>query len=96
MIKKTDSFSKVEYENTSEYGLHYNENIYSLYIPSAFHNTQLVITDATGRTLKTYPISSAGSGKQIIYGNELSGGMYQYSLLIVGKVIDTKKMILTK
>ncbi|MGI8952478.1 MAG: tail fiber domain-containing protein [Chitinophagaceae bacterium] len=68
----------------------------SYYIPSGFHNAQLMITDASGHTLKTYTISSSGNGKQIIYGNELISGMYQYSLWIDGKLIHTKKMVLTK
>jgi hypothetical protein len=45
-----------------------------------------------GHILKTYALSTTGYGKQTIYGGELSSGMYQYSLLIDGKLIDTKKM----
>ncbi|MGI8951361.1 MAG: hypothetical protein ACR2FN_07225 [Chitinophagaceae bacterium] len=64
-------------------------------IPSSFHNAQLMVSDVSGHTLKTYTISSSGFGKQIIYGSELTNGMYQY-LLIDGKLIDTKKMILAR
>ena len=46
--------------------------------------------------LKTYSITKSGVGKQTITGSELTGGMYQYSLLIDGKIIDTKKMALVK
>ncbi len=73
-----------------------NSSSISYYIPSGKHNAQLMITDASGHALKTYNISSSGFGKQIIYGNELTSGMYQYSLLIDGKLIDTKKMALVK
>jgi len=68
----------------------------SYYIPSGFYAAQLMITDMTGRTLKTYTIAQSGYGRQIIYNTELASGMYQYSLLIDGKLIDTKKMVLSK
>ncbi len=68
----------------------------SYYIPSGFHNAQLMITDASGKILKTYAITQTGSGKQMISGGELANGMYQYSLLVDGKIIDTKKMVISK
>jgi hypothetical protein len=55
-----------------------------------------MITDVSGHVLKTYSIAQSGFGKQIIYGNELTSGVYQYSLLIDKKIIDTKKMVLSK
>jgi hypothetical protein len=73
-----------------------NSSSISYYIPSGSHNAQLMITDASGKTLKVYSITQSGSGKQIISGSELTSGMYQYSLLIDGKTIDTKKMVLSK
>jgi hypothetical protein len=54
------------------------------------------MTDISGNVLRTWSIAQSGSGKQIISGSELTGGMYQYSLLIDGKTIDTKKMVLSK
>jgi hypothetical protein len=65
----------------------------SYYIPSGFHNAQLMITDAAGHTLKVYPITTPGYGKQIIYGSDLANGMYEYSLLVDGKITGTRKMI---
>jgi hypothetical protein len=62
------------------------------YVPSNAHNAQLRITDVSGHILKTYSLTTPGYGKQTIYGSELSSGMYQYSLFIDGKLIDTKKM----
>jgi hypothetical protein len=73
-----------------------NSSSISYYIPSGSHNAQLMITDASGKTLKTYSITQNGSGKQIISGSELTSGMYQYSLLVDGKLVDSKKMVLSK
>ena len=49
-----------------------------------------------GNQLKHYPLSSRGNNTLIIKGSELSAGMYLYALITDGKVIDTKRMILTK
>ena len=73
-----------------------NTSSISYDIPPGFHNAQLMITDVSGHVLKTYSITKSGVGKQTITGSELTGGMYQYSLLIDGKIIDTKKMALVK
>jgi hypothetical protein len=73
-----------------------NSSSISYYIPSGYHNAQLMITDASGKTLKTYSITQSGAGKQVISGSELTGGMYQYSLLVDGKLVDSKKMVLSK
>jgi len=73
-----------------------NSSSISFYIPPGFHSAQLVMTDISGKVLRNWSITQSGSGKQIISGSELTGGMYQYSLLIDGKTIDTKKMVLSK
>ncbi len=42
------------------------------YIPSGFHNAQLLVTDITGRILKTYSVAQSDYGKQITYGSEIN------------------------
>ena len=51
--------------------------------------------DMNGRLLKKLPISS-GMESISISGYELGEGMFLYSLIVNGKEIDTKKMIITK
>ncbi len=68
----------------------------SYYIPQGFHSAQLMVVDISGNVMKTYGLANSGYGKQVISGSEMAAGMYQYSLLIDGKLIDTKKMMLTK
>ncbi len=69
--------------------IHYN-------LPSKFSSAQIVITDYSGKTLKQINISTAGKGILNIDAGELSSGTYNYSLIVDGKLIDTKKMVLTK
>jgi hypothetical protein len=40
--------------------------------------------------------TSSGPGQAIINVGDLASGTYYYSLVVNGKLIDTKKMILTK
>jgi len=46
------------------------------------------------RSQETSP--SRGESSQWISGSELSAGMYLYALIVDGKEVDTKRMILTK
>ena len=53
------------------------------------------IFDMTGKTLKKLPISS-GTDSVSIGGHELGEGMFLYSLIVNGQVIDTKRMVISK
>ncbi len=65
-------------------------------LPAGFTSAQIVITDNTGKTLKQLIISGQGRNSVKIDAAALSSGSYNYSLLIDGRLIDTKKMVLTK
>jgi hypothetical protein len=49
-----------------------------------------------GRQIDSYTIPSRGATEIIIEGESLDAGIYIYSLIADGQVIDTKRMILTK
>ena len=46
--------------------------------------------------MKTIRLTEKGVGTLTIRASELAAGAYVYNLVIDGKLIDTKKMILTK
>ncbi|HEX5150936.1 MAG TPA: tail fiber domain-containing protein [Parafilimonas sp.] len=56
---------------------------------------QIVITDKSGETLKAISISG-NKGNVKVDASTLASGAYQYSLIIDGKLIATKQMILAK
>lgn len=58
-------------------------------------NASIYIFDMTGKTLKKLPISS-GMENVSVGGYELGEGMFFYSLIVNGKEIDTKRMVITK
>lgn len=55
----------------------------------------ICIFDMTGKMLKKMPISS-GETSVAVNGWELGEGMFLYTLIVNGREIDTKKMILSK
>ncbi|MEP6465765.1 MAG: tail fiber domain-containing protein [Parafilimonas sp.] len=65
-------------------------------LPKRFTAAQIVITDKSGVTLKSVNISGSGKGNLRIDASTLSSGVYQYSLVVDGKVIANKQMVLTK
>lgn len=58
-------------------------------------DASISIFDMTGKTLKKLPISS-GMDSVSIGGYELGEGMFLYSLIVNGQVIDTKRMVISK
>lgn len=46
--------------------------------------------------LKTITINQRGAGNELINAKEFVAGMYLYSLVTNGKIVDTKQMLLTE
>lgn len=57
------------------------------------HDAAICIFDMTGKMLKKLPISS-GENSVSINGWELGEGMFLYTLIVNGREIDTKRMII--
>lgn len=66
------------------------------YIPSTDKSAMLTITDVYGKTIKVFSNLQPGFGTVTIDHHLFPSGTYQYALLIDGKVVDTRQMILTK
>lgn len=54
-----------------------------------------MIFDMQGTLLNQISIVEKGESFVTIHANQYKAGMYMYSLIIDGKEIDTKRMILT-
>lgn len=66
------------------------------YLPNSITSAGVYVYDMNGVQLKSYSINERGKGNITIQGAEFNAGMYLYALIADGKVIDTKRMILTK
>jgi hypothetical protein len=56
----------------------------------------IMIYNLEGKQLKTIEVPDRGDVQVEISGGELSAGMYLYSLIADGRMVDTKRMVLTK
>ena len=62
-------------------------------IPNNFTKAQIIFNTTDGKVIKTADITAKGPGRLNVFANDLSSGMYSYSLIVDGKIIDTKKMV---
>lgn len=67
-----------------------------LSIPKKTQAAALIIYDMSGKQIKQVNINERGKTSVNITSEGLAAGMYLYSLIADGKVISTKRMILTK
>ena len=58
-------------------------------------NASICIYDMTGKQLRKLPISS-GDSQVTVNSYELGEGMFLYSLIVNGREIDTKRMVISK
>ncbi len=65
------------------------------YITEHDINASIFVYDMNGSQLRKFELQQKGDGSIVISGNELKAGMYLYSLIANGQVIDTKRMVLT-
>ncbi len=63
-------------------------------LKSTYSSANIFIFDLMGTLKKSYKLSDS-NGSIIIKSSELNAGMYLYSLIVDGKEIDTKRMLLT-
>ncbi|HXP48651.1 MAG TPA: tail fiber domain-containing protein, partial [Bacteroidia bacterium] len=66
------------------------------FLPEGTTGATMLFFDMYGNKLKEVELNQAGLGTINIAPDNLKDGVYSYSLIINGQVIDTKKMILAK
>jgi hypothetical protein len=69
--------------------------VINYHIPGNGGNAQIIVSDMKGNLIKTFAVTK-GEGRINISGGELAAGIYNYALLVNGKKVDTKQMVLTK
>lgn len=63
-------------------------------IPDGSRQADIIVYNLEGKQLKNIPVSGRGDTAVKIAGNNLSAGMYLYTLIIDGEIIDTKRLLL--
>ncbi|MCY7409955.1 MAG: hypothetical protein LH473_06760, partial [Chitinophagales bacterium] len=56
-------------------------------------NAEIVFVDELGRVVQRVEIVTRGKGQLTVLSSNLEDGVYNYSLVLDGKIIDSKKML---
>jgi hypothetical protein len=70
--------------------------IISYYVPSGTGHALIQITDMTGQIVQTVALNGTGAGQINMAAGTLSSGSYVYSLIVDGRTVASRQMILTK
>lgn len=70
-------------------------SIVKLIIPNSAKTALMYIYDMTGKQIDKLTISERGNVSLTLNNDKLNSGMYLYSLIVDGKIIDTKRMIVS-
>ena len=65
------------------------------YIPEQSNSATIYVFSLSGALMETFQAHEKGYGTVAIDGSALAAGMYVYTLVVDGKIIDSKRMILT-
>ena len=65
-------------------------------LPETTRQASLIIYNMEGKQLKNIQVNDRGNAAVKISGSEFSAGIYLYALIVDGRVVDTKRLILTK
>jgi hypothetical protein len=66
------------------------------HLPVGKPGASIVFYDTYGNKIKTVELSQTGNGTLNVTPDNLTSGIYSYSLVVNGNVVDTKRMILQK
>lgn len=90
----TETIAATLYQNTPNPFT--EETVISYIVPTEAQQASIYVYNMLGEQLSKYDISAFGDGNVTISANELYAGTFLYSLVVDGKLIDTKQMIITQ
>lgn len=90
----TETIAAMLYQNTPNPFT--EETVISYIVLTEAQQASIYIYNMLGEQLSKYDISAFGEGYITISANELYAGTFLYSLVVDGKLIDTKQMIITQ
>lgn len=73
-----------------------NETLIKYTMPSTVTNASLVVYDLSGKQVTSFPLTEKGTSSITITSEKLAAGIYIYSVMADGKIIDTKRMVVAQ
>ncbi|MGQ0827817.1 MAG: tail fiber domain-containing protein [Bacteroidota bacterium] len=90
-VKLTDAQSIVLEQNVPNPFAEQTTISYSL--PDNTGKAQLLFYNASGKLIQSVDLSQKGQGQLNVFANDLSNGVYTYTLVVDGNIIESKKML---
>ena len=72
------------------------ETIIPYFLPKDFNNANMLITNTNGQIIKRINLEKSGKGELTLRTEGLNSGQYLYSLIVDGRKIQTRKMVVNK
>lgn len=70
--------------------------VIGLNIPEKTQKADIFIYDLSGKQIQNVPVAERGETNITVYASELGAGMYIYTLVVDGRVVVTRRMIVEK
>lgn len=90
-VKLTDAQSIVLEQNVPNPFAEQTSITYNL--PDNTTKAQMLFYNAQGKLIQSTELSQKGKGILNVFASDLSNGIYTYTLVVDGKIIETKKMV---
>jgi hypothetical protein len=65
----------------------------SYFLPENVSKAQILFYNAQGKLIQSVELSQKGKGQLNVFASDLTNGIYTYTLIADGKIIETKKML---
>ncbi len=62
-------------------------------VPAKYKFAQIIFKTIEGKIIRTVDVTTKGQGQLNVFANDLSAGLYLYTLIVDGQIIDSKKMV---
>jgi len=73
-----------------------HETVVKYTLPQTISNAFMAVYDLTGKQITYFPINEKGASSLTITSEKLAAGIYIYSIVADGKVVDSKRMIVAE
>ncbi len=100
--QRTNNINQLDVELSDKDAVVLNQNVPNPFaeqttitynIPTSVGKAQIIFYSANGQIIQTVDVKSRGKGKVNVFASDLSSGLYHYTLVADGKVVDSKKMV---
>jgi hypothetical protein len=72
------------------------QTIINYFLTDDIGKAQMLFYNAAGKLIQSVNLTEKGKGSLTVFANDLSNGIYTYTLVADGKIVETKKMVKSK